>query len=291
MTNLAYKNADIPGPDNARIKPTASDVNTIEEILYSISGVKLGASRESMVYSRLIKRLNALGLEQFRDYCALVGDKGNEEERRIMVDALTTNHTHFFREPHHFEHMRTVSLPPLLESARNGARVRLWCAGCSSGEEAFCMAFTILSLMPDAASYDIKILATDIDTTILEKARAGLYPERMLSKVPDDVRSRWFNPVAGSYENNYEVSPAVHELIAFRQLNLLSQWPMKGQFQIIFCRNVTIYFDEETKSELWQRFAAIMPVGGIIYIGHSEHLSGSAKNDFTNIATTTFEKQ
>ena len=294
MSNLARvstSKANHQGSDEAEFVLTGADIDTIESILRQESGVRLGVSRQNMVYSRLIKRLRSLGLESFKEYCKLLKDRRNVDERRHMIDALTTNHTRFFRESHHFDHMHAHSLPPLLEAAKKGKRVRIWCAGCSSGEEAYCLAITILSLMPNASSFDIKILATDINTTILEKAKNATYPARAVTDIPPEVKSRWFSSVSNGIEPSYRVKDEVGKLISFRNLNLLSDWPMAGPFQIIFCRNVTIYFDDEVKSKLWKRFAGLMPQQGTLYIGHSEHVSGPAEAVFKAIGTTTYERK
>jgi len=293
MSNLAKKVMATPeSAQSAKSEFPISEnnIDVIEAILQQESGVRLGVSRDTMVYSRLVKRLRKLHLENFNDYCRLIEDRSNVEERKFMVDALTTNHTHFFREEHHFDHMKAQSLPALLAAAKNGARIRLWCAGCSSGEEPYCMAITILSLLPNAGSYDIKILATDIDRKILEKARTGIYPERGTTKIPQEIRDRWFEKVQSGLDVSYKVVAEVRNLVSFRELNLITDWPMKGPFQIVFCRNVVIYFDDEIKSRLWQKFSEMVAPQGTLYIGHSEHVSGPATKVFKTIATTTYER-
>ncbi|MGH6955251.1 MAG: CheR family methyltransferase, partial [Caulobacteraceae bacterium] len=154
---------------------TANDFRRIAALLHEGAGIALPQTKATLVYSRLAKRLRALGLESFRDYCALVSGDDGADERQQMIVALTTNVTRFFREPHHFDHLANAVLPPLLEGARRGAAVRIWSAGCSNGQEAYSIALTILSLMPDAAERDVRVLATDIDTKMLAQGRAGEY--------------------------------------------------------------------------------------------------------------------
>lgn len=250
---------------------THDDFRQIAEMLHADSGIALPDSKATLVYSRLAKRLRALGLESFRQYCAMVQDSQGIDERKRMLASLTTNVTRFFREPHHFDHLRRQVLPPLLEGARRGARVRLWSAGCSTGQEPYSIAMTVLELLPNAADYDIRILASDIDSDVIATARAGIYGEEALSQVPADRRARFFTAAGAGRQS---VSDDMRELVAFRELNLIGHWPMKGKFNAIFCRNVVIYFQEDTQTQIWTRFVQYLVPGGSLYIGHSERLTG-----------------
>ncbi|WP_158814920.1 protein-glutamate O-methyltransferase CheR [Methylocapsa sp. S129] len=265
---------------------TNEDFNRIAVLLRRESGIHLRESKATLVYSRLAKRLRALRIESFRQYCKLVAVDG--EERVNMLAALTTNVTRFFREPHHFEHLKTRVLPPLLEAARQGAPVRLWSAGCSSGQEAYSIALAILSLMPDAASRDIKILATDIDPYMVAKGRVGAYGAAELRDVPLEMKRRWFEAVPGEARGFLRVNDDLRALVAFRELNLIGDWPMRGQFHAIFCRNVVIYFEEATQSQLWSRILPLLSPGGWLYIGHSERVSGAALSALENVEITTY---
>ena len=269
---------------------TDADFQQIANLVHSNTGIRMPSYKSAMVYSRLAKRLRALGLASFREYCRLVTD-GDGEERQQMLSALTTNLTSFFRENYHFEHLARKVLPPLLQAARDGGRVRIWSAGCSSGEEPYSIAITILSLMQDAHRYDIKVLATDISTTVLEKATNGIYAERALANVPSDQKRRWFEPAkAQDGEPCMLVGETLRSMVAFRQLNLMHDWPMKGTFQAIFCRNVVIYFEEETRDRVWGRFIPLLPVGGYLYIGHSERLGPPATSYLTQEEFTTYRR-
>jgi chemotaxis protein methyltransferase CheR len=267
---------------------TSEDFRRIADILHGASGISLSESKATLVYSRLGKRLRALGLESFRDYCALVADNANVDERQKMIAALTTNVTAFFREPHHFEHMKTKLLPPLLAKAKQGGRVRLWSAACSTGMEPYSMALTILTLLPEAADYDIRILATDIDPNVLAEGREGVYAENLLQPVPEGMKSRWMEPVTGGSEKRFRMGDQLRRLISFRELNLIGTWPMQGKFDAIFCRNVVIYFEEATQSKIWSRFAVSLAPGGRLYIGHSERLNGPAVSQFESDGLTTY---
>lgn len=251
---------------------TWQDFRQIAELVHSEAGIVLSEAKVNLVYSRLAKRLRAIGLRTFREYCALLEGVEGVDERQAMISAMTTNVTRFFRESHHFDHLRTQVLPSLLEGARKGGKVRIWSAGSSSGEEAYSIALTILSLDPDAVSRDIRILASDIDPEMLKKGNAGIYPTHQMNDIPAELRRKWFKPVAGSGGGELEVGEDMHELVRFRELNLLREWPMKGKFDVIFCRNVMIYFDDETQSTTWGRFANLLKPGGTLCIGHSERI-------------------
>lgn len=250
---------------------TPKDFARIAAFLYEDSGIYLPESKVALVYSRLAKRLRALGLESFHQYCALVGDREDPagvQERRQMLAALTTNVTRFFREPHHFDNLSTQVLPDLVRLAKAGGRVRLWSAGCSSGQEPYSMALVVLSQLPEATDLDVRILASDIDPIMVGQAREGLYSEEAVSAIPQELR-RWLVREGGAWR----MADQVRRLIAFRELNLMEPWPMKGRFHVIFCRNVAIYFDDPTQARLWDRFADVLEPSGRLYIGHSERVS------------------
>jgi chemotaxis protein methyltransferase CheR len=267
---------------------TRRDLTEIAAMIYADAGISLNESKASLVYSRLSKHIRNLGISGFREYCALVSSPAGAPARREMLSHLTTNFTRFFRENHHFEHLRNEVLPELLARARSGGRVRIWSAACSDGQEPYSIALTVLSLMPNAADYDFRILATDIDPKILSLARAGAYDEAALETVTPAMRKQWFQDVEVQGRRKVQVDDRVKRLITFNELNLMAQWPFKGTFDVIFCRNVVIYFDEPTQMKIWSRFAGLLPEGGHLYIGHSERVSGDAKHLFDNIGITTY---
>jgi chemotaxis protein methyltransferase CheR len=274
---------------NREFRFDAEDFRQIAAMLYSDAGIYLSDEKTSLVYSRLVKRLRELGLESFKDYCRLVASDGGIDERQKMLAALTTNVTRFYREPHHFEYLKKTVLPPLLEAAKRGGRVRIWSAGCSKGQEPYTIAMTILSMMPEAADRDVRILATDIDPNVLETARAGLYEADEFADVPKSDVTRFFKPVNGVSGSMFSATEPMRRLIAFKKLNLVGEWPMSGRFDVIFCRNVVIYFDEKTQAEIWRRYAKHLLPGGILCIGHSERLSGPAQARFKTVGTTIFK--
>ncbi|ASY67707.1 protein-glutamate O-methyltransferase [Sinorhizobium fredii] len=267
---------------------TRRDLGEIAAMIYADAGIYLNESKASLVYSRLSKHIRNLGLKGFRDYCQLVASPAGAAARRDMLSHLTTNFTRFFRENHHFEHLKTDVLPGLIARAKNGGRVRIWSAACSDGQEPYSIALTVLSLLPNAADYDFRILATDIDPKILALARAGAYDAAALETVSPAMRKQWFREVEINGRGKWQVDDRVKRLITFNELNLMAQWPLKGPFDVIFCRNVVIYFDEPTQMKIWSRFAGVLDTGGHLYIGHSERVSGDAKAIFDNIGVTTY---
>ena len=266
---------------------TAGDFARIAALLYEQAGITLSESKSTLVYSRLAKRLRALGLSSFGEYCAIVSEPSGAEERATMLNALTTNVTRFFREPHHFEHLRDHVLAPRIADLRAGrTRLRLWSAGCSTGQEPYSLAITVLSLLPDAGNLDIKILATDIDTKVLSTGKQAVYSEDLVSAISPQDRSRWLERDPGS-AGQWRVGEAARSLVTFRELNLIGQWPVKGPFDAIFCRNVVIYFDEPTQEKIWTRFQPLLGAEGRLYIGHSERV-GAASDQFVSDGLTVY---
>ncbi|MGJ0391850.1 MAG: CheR family methyltransferase [Methylocystis sp.] len=267
---------------------TDRDFREICSMLHEDAGIFLTEAKAPLVYSRLAKRLRALGLESFRDYCALVKSREGLDERQKMLAALTTNVTKFFREPHHFESLKKL-VAQRVSAVRKGARLRLWSAACSNGQEPYSMAMTVLSVMPDAGDYDVRILATDIDPNMIEAGKAGVYDEEAMSAVPTSMKSRWFTPVEDVAKGSWAVSDELSSMVAFRELNLVGSWPFKGPFDAIFCRNVVIYFEEATQVKIWQRFTPMMTRHARLFIGHSERVSGPASADLVIDGVTTYK--
>lgn len=267
---------------------TAEDFHKISAVIHAHAGIALAETKAALVYSRLARRLRLLGLESFNDYCALISGAEGLDERQAMLTALTTNVTRFFREPHHFDFLRDRVMPRLAETARRGGRVRLWSAACSSGQEPYSMAITVLAALPEAAELDVKILATDIDPRILDEAREGAYSDDAIQPVPPALRGAWFRRTAMGVQRPWRVSDEVQSLVAFRELNLIGDWPMQGRFDAIFCRNVVIYFDEPTQEQVWSRFIPKMNPGATLCIGHSERVTGPAASRLASAGLTTY---
>ncbi len=263
------------------------DFSTIAHHAQQDFGLHLTPAKRDLVYSRLSKRLRQLGLSDFAAYCKLLEGPDSNAERMEMLSALTTNVTHFFREEHHFQTLRDKVLPPLISAARSGGRLRIWSAGCSAGQEPYSLALTVLELCPDAARFDIRILATDVDPVIIARAKAGIYDIEEMKALPQQAQN---HHITNRTAKTFEIGKAPRDLITFGELNLMQDWPMRGLFDVIFCRNVAIYFSQETQSRLWTRFAGLLPIGGHLCIGHSERVAGPAKDILAAAGVTTYRK-
>ncbi|WP_265502276.1 CheR family methyltransferase [Paracoccus beibuensis] len=268
--------------------PLLSDVQfrKIAGLVYEDSGIILTEAKRSLLMARLNRRLRALSLPDYGAYCQRLDGTEGPAERRHLLSAITTNVTAFFRENHHFQSLARDILPPMVEQARRGRKLRLWSAACSSGEEAYSIAVTLLDVFTDAASHDALILATDIDPEMVDRAERGLFSEEAMKPVDPAQVKRHFQPVPAGYEANADM----RGMMRFAELNLHGDWPFSGRFDVIFCRNAAIYFDSPARRRLWLRFAAALEPGGSLYIGHSERLDGPASACFDVVGTTHYRR-
>jgi len=250
-------------------------------------GLSLSSDKLSLVQSRLSKRLRLLSIDSFSTYCSLLSTAKGQQEAMHMLSALTTNVTHFFREMHHFEALAEEILPRLMLDNRLHDRIRIWSAGCSAGQEPYSIAATVLAKCPELLDRDFKILATDVDPEILKSAMSGKYSAEGISRIPNDFSRPLF---LETKENELVINPELVKLIKFARLNLIGDWPMSGKFDVIFCRNVAIYFDKETQARLWKRFHEILKSGGILCIGHSERLTEEIEQKFENVGLTMYRR-
>lgn len=271
MTNPARRAREDEALVQGEYHFTGADFKAVAAMLHADAGIHLPPAKATLVYSRLAKRIRALRLPDFAAYVALVATPEGADERINMLAALTTNVTRFFREPHHFDLLRTQILEPLAASVKAGGRMRLWSAGCSTGQEPYSMAMTVLSVIPEATRLDVKILATDIDPNVVQTGRRGVYTEDHVSPVPRELRDRYLKRDRDS--GDWMVSPELRSLITFNELNLIGDWPIKGKFDAIFCRNVVIYFEEPTQERIWGRYRQHMHPHARLYIGHSERVN------------------
>jgi len=258
----------------------------LTELVYERTGIVLGENKRNLLYSRLARRLRALGLSSFKEYCSLLETPAADDELPHMVNAVTTNLTKFFREDHHFEHLRKAVLPSLFDAARRGARIRFWSAGCSSGQEPFSIAMTLRDMVPDIARWDCRILATDLDSNMIARCESGRYNEREVESIPSALRNAHLQKDA---DGSFLFSAEIRRLITFRQLNLLERWPMKGPFDVVFFRNVLIYFDIETQRAILDRMHGLIADDGLLYAGHSENLT-RVTDRFSLIGQTIYRK-
>ena len=249
---------------------TEKDFERVCHLIYEHAGISLKPSKQDMVYSRLARRLRANGINNFRDYLVLL-ESDNEVEWEAFVNSLTTNLTSFFREPHHF---------PLLSEhvvKQKGRRpLSLWCSAASTGEEPYSMAMTMVETY-GSFTPPVSIVATDVDTNVLAKAEAGIYPVERVEKLAAEVVKRFFLKGTGAQSGFVRVRPELRAMITFRQLNLLSDnWQVRGPLDAIFCRNVMIYFDKETQLKILQRFTPLLHPEGLLFAGHSENFHNAA---------------
>jgi chemotaxis protein methyltransferase CheR len=257
---------------------TDEEFDAFRDLIYAEAGIALNDGKRDLVKSRLSKRLRYFGLATFTEYYQhlMEGDPTGEERQR-MINSLTTNKTDFFREAHHFDFLKSVFLPSIFTQGRPGEpkNLRIWSAGCSTGEEPYTIAMALAECLGKAVHTDVRLLASDIDTDCLDQAREGVYAEERLDPIPEDLRRKYFIRGRGSNEGQVAVRPEIRKLVTFRRINLIEEnWPIRTQFDAIFCRNVIIYFDRPTQLRLLDRFASMLQPEGRLFLGHSESLQG-----------------
>ncbi len=269
------------------------DFKFICQFVYQNTGIVLNDSKREMLYRRLTRIVRDRKLDSFSDYCQLLRVQG-DKEKDFFINAITTNLTSFFRENHHFEYLTREEFPALIKSKVAGSngkkRLRVWSSASSTGEEPYSIAITLLEAMKnELANWDIKILATDIDSNVLAKGKAGVYDVNRIEDIPQKLKQNYFFQGCGKSSQSVKVHEKLNNIITFKQLNLLQDWPMKGPFDVIFCRNVIIYFDKKTQQELFSRYYEMLTPGGLLFLGHSENL-GHYQQYFSNVGRTIFRK-
>lgn len=274
--------------DQGEIGLSDAEFARIRARVYAEAGISLSQAKRVLVVSRLAKRVRALGLGSFGAYLDYLEGQGDPEASQDFVNALTTNLTRFYREDHHFEHL-TRHVEALMTGRRrvgpNGQpRLRIWSAGCSTGQEPYTIAMALLAALPDLKRWDFRILATDIDTNVLARAASGIYPESEAAGLAPQ-RARQLELLG---DGRVQVPTPAREIVAFKALNLIESWPMKGPFDAIFCRNVAIYFDKQTQGVMFSRFATLLAPDGFLYIGHSENL-GNGTSGFKLVGKTIYQ--
>ena len=260
----------------------------LQRLVHAHCGISLSDEKKRNVYSRLARRLRELELDSFREYCDLI-EAGHGQELEYFINALTTNLTSFFRELHHFDYLRDTVIPEVLQRDAASRRLRIWSAGCSTGEEAYSIAMTLLATIPDIDNWDVRVLASDLDTQVIETAVDGIYSDDKVAHLPEQFLKSYFHRGRGRQQGMVKVAPEVRDLVYFRHLNLMHDWPMQGPFDIIFCRNVVIYFDRDTQQRLFDRFADILLPRGHLLIGHSESLK-NVSDRFQLIGRTIYRR-
>jgi chemotaxis protein methyltransferase CheR len=288
MTNTVPATAQsysyLSGGIDAELTPRQYDA--ICSLLYNTCGIKLSAGKEGLVKARLMKRLRLLSLPDFDAYLEYVRKEPSSGELTTMIDALTTNKTSFFRENEHFRFVKERLIPEFRRTQRS---VRIWSAGCSTGEEPYSMAMLLRQEWPEVLRCDVKILATDISHRVLQKAQEGVYGEEVVADLDRGLLSRHFDPVKDGANKVYRVKNELRSLIRFARLNLMDPWPMRGHFDLIFCRNVMIYFDKETQKKLVRRYWEYLVPDGHLFVGHSESLT-ACSTDFKYVQPALYQK-
>jgi chemotaxis protein methyltransferase CheR len=263
------------------------DFSYVQKIVYDHAGISLADSKKSLVYNRLVKLIRKLKLSGFSEYFEYVEQQG-EAEFIQLINSITTNLTSFFRENHHFEFLANELLPDLMKKNASTKRIRIWSAGCSTGEEPYSIAAVVREVIkgPD---WDVKILATDLDSNVVKTGKMGVYREDRIEGLPADRVKRWFKRGAGNQDGYVKVHPDLQALITFKQLNLMKDWPITGPLDLIFCRNVVIYFDKETQKVLFDRYAGLLRDQGHLFVGHSETLF-KLTDKFKLLGKTIYQK-
>lgn len=263
------------------------DFKFIQELVSERTGIVLTEIKRDMVYSRIARRIRALDVNNFTEYCSIL-KSGHDEEMVEFINAITTNLTSFFREPHHFEFLTNTLLPEIRANKRD-RKIRVWSAGCSSGEEPYSIAMTLRDFFPASSGWDIKILATDLDSHMVAKAAKGVYEEDRVTGIDKKQLKKWVRRGSGSMAGSVKICNEIQELITFKQLNLMHEWPLKGPFDFMFCRNVVIYFSKETQKGLFDRYANLLAPDANLFIGHSESLF-KVTDRFKSLGKTIYKK-
>lgn len=250
---------------------TEQDFNHIRQLVGERTGIVLTESKKELVYSRISRRLRELGLMTFSDYRQIL-TSGHSSELEQFTNAITTNLTSFFRENHHFEFLKNDFIPELRKIKGTNRSLRIWSAGCSTGEEVYSICMTLRESMNDFSQWNIEILASDLDSDVLAAAKAGIYDIERVEAIDRSLLQRWFMKGQGSNAGKVRVSQELRDMVSFKQLNLMESWPIKNKFDVIFCRNVLIYFDKETQGRLVDRYAELLEDHGRLFVGHSENL-------------------
>lgn len=257
--------------DNEReFRFTKHDFDLLRQLVNEQTGITLSDHKQEMLYSRLSRRVRALNLDSFSSYYHLLRAQGGGGEELVhFINAVTTNLTAFFREPHHFLFLAQHLFPKLI-AEKSDKRIRIWSAGCASGEEPYSIAIVVKECFP--ADWDVKILATDLDSSMIERGMRGIYDSERINGISSERLRRFFHRGKDAQLGKVRITQELHNMVVFKQLNLMNPWPLQGPLDIIFCRNVVIYFDKDTQRILFDRFANLLNSEGCLFVGHSENL-------------------
>jgi chemotaxis protein methyltransferase CheR len=269
---------------------TNEDFKFLSNLVDKNAGINLTEDKRELVYGRVAKRLRLLGIKSFNDYCKLL-KQDNTDEVKHFINSITTNVTSFFREGHHFEYLANNVIPDITRKQAGLTRpqLRIWSAGCSTGEEPYSIAMVLRESIKDIDRWDTKILATDLDSNVLETATKAEYPIERVNEVPIERKKRWMLMGTGTKTGRVKIKTNIRDMVHFKQLNLAQTWPVHGTFDCIFFRNVAIYFKKETQINLLNRFANHLDENGTLFVGHAESLLGIS-SIFVNTGHTIHKK-
>ncbi len=274
--------------DDKEFTLTDKDFEQIRSFVKQHTGITLSEAKKTMVYGRLSRRLRKLRIPSFKEYLAIVA-RDDSDELVNFINAITTNLTSFFREEHHFDYLKNTIIPQLRLKKNSDQKIRIWSAGCSTGEEPYSIAIALHESLPDIEEWDIKILATDLDTNVLAHGENGIYDIERISALSPERKQAWFLKGRGAQQGSVKIDSRLRNLITFKQLNLMQQWPMKGPFDFMFCRNVVIYFDKDTQKILYNKYANLIVDDGCLFLGHSESMY-KVCDRFASLGHTIYKK-
>ena len=291
---MPRKNADFIAEDarsRDRLSVSPALFCKFQKLIYEESGIWLGEHKQALLTGRLAKRLRLLGLESMQAYFQLVTHPDQQHERAVMIDCITTNQTHFFREPRHFDFLARQVFPCWQNEQATAARtqhLRVWSAGCSTGEEPYSLAMLLAKYFPAEQGWNVEVLATDICTRVLEKARGGIYSIEKAKEIPPEFLRNYMLKGRGEQKGMMKVNPDLHRFVRFARVNLhADRYPILGSFDLIFCRNVLIYFDQKSKQKVLAGILRHLSPTGFLVLGHSEHL-GNFPPNLKTVAPTIY---
>lgn len=284
-----------PGDQQLRVPSVLSNAlfNRFSSFIYDQVGIKLPPAKKTMLEARLNKRLKMLGFFTFEEYAEYVfSPDGKDAEMVSLIDVVTTNKTDFFREPVHFEYLSKSAIPELITSRGAGIKIpfKIWSAGCSTGEEPFTMSMVLAEFREKQPEFNYSILATDISTVVLGKAHKGIYAEESVDTIPLQMKKKYLLKSRDKTARLVRIVPELRSQISFKRLNFMEDFCLRDSFDVIFCRNVIIYFDKQTQEKLLTKFCSHLVKGGYLFLGHSESISGMTL-PLTAVASTVFRKQ
>ncbi|GBQ85238.1 chemotaxis protein CheR [Acetobacter malorum DSM 14337] len=264
-----------------------ADFRRVQNIAMREAGIWLQDTKRDLVESRLARIVRENGCKSYAELLNLAESPGGSEILTKLVFAITTNVTNFFREKVHFDHLQAEVIAPAAGAIRKGKRFRVWSSACSSGQEGWTMAMSVMNVILDASQYDVKILGTDINADMVKIARSGSYRRQDTDGIPEALKKKWLLPAS---DDHLVFSGDIRALPTFNPMNLNGEWPFRGAFDAIFCRNVVIYFDAKTKARLWERLSSRLNPGGFIYVGHSERIGDPLSCGLEPVSSTIYRK-